>query len=174
MGTLVHSELLENSKYRKFLHKALPWYGHVGISHMFMTTLVDAAKTDSFGYVDFDHCNGFHWTGNIWVRPLISRNVDYLMTKLHIFILSLLDFSEPSMRIVDSEWGEVGIQRRQFIGNLSVLPYTRPGEQSFDLIVQVRLKIRRHRKKAVPIMQKSVRLELLFEKHWNVQVLLLC
>ena len=114
---------------------------------------------------------GFHWTGNIWIRPLISRNVDYLIPKLHMFILSLLEFSVPSMRIIDSEWGDADIERRQFIGNLSVLPYTRPGEQSYDLIVHVRLKMRRHRKKAIPIMQKSVRLELLFEKHWNVQVL---
>ena len=129
---------------------------------------------DGSGSVDFDHCNGFLWTGNIWIRPLISRNVENLMTNLQEFIRSLLEFAKPTMRIIDSEWGNAEIERRQFVGNLAVLPFTCPGEQSFDLIVHVKLRIRRHRKKAVPIMKKSVRMELWFEKIWSVQVLSVC
>jgi hypothetical protein len=44
MGSLVYVELLGNPRYRKFLHRAFPWIGYVGIKHFFMAPLVAAAK----------------------------------------------------------------------------------------------------------------------------------
>ena len=44
MGSLVYVELLGNPRYRKFLHRAFPWIGHVGIKHFFMAPSVAAAK----------------------------------------------------------------------------------------------------------------------------------
>jgi hypothetical protein len=166
MGTLLYPELLNKSRYRKFLHGAFPWIGHVGIIHMHMSSLIGAAKRNSYGKIEFDHRQ---WTDNIWIRLLISRNVDNLMTNLGDFVHSLIVFAKPEMKITDFEWGNGFMEHRQFIGTLSVA-FTGPGEQSFDLIVYVKLKIRRHRKRAVPIMSKAVKLELWFEKHSNFQV----
>lgn len=166
MGSLQYPELLENPRYRKFLHRAHPWYGHVGIIHLEMTDLVRAASTGGLGSVDFCHCNGYKWTDNIWIRPLISRNLDSVMTNLREFVLSLLKFTQPTIKILDSEWGDAEIvHNREFLGNLSIVPYTCPCEQSFELIVNVKLKFRRHRKSPVPIMSKPVRLWLDFKKN---------
>jgi hypothetical protein len=166
MGSLVYAELLNNPKYRKFLHRALPEIGHVGISHFFMTSLVGAAKEEGYGFLDFASCQ----TANIWIRPLISRNEDRLMLMLKGFILNLLKFSKPELRIRDAEWGEANIYHRQFIGGLSVLPWIpSPGELDFDLIVHVRLRIP-HSQNGVPIMKQYVKMELWFEKFSTAEV----
>ena len=165
MGSLEYVELLDKSKYRKFLHQALPWIGHAGIIHFFMSSLIHAAKNDGSGFVDFVVDSKFPWTSNVWIRLLINQKETRLMQKLQSFILSLLAFAKPEMRIVDSEWGEFGIDRREFIGDLVVLPFCSHGEDNFELIVHVRVVIPR-RQKAVCIMKQSVRMELTFEKSW--------
>jgi hypothetical protein len=172
MGSLVYVELLDKSKYRKFLHQALPWIGHAGIIHFFMSSLIDAAKNDGSGFVDFVVDSNFPWTSNIWIGLLINRKATRLMQKLESFILSLLAFAKPEMRIVDSEWGETCIDRREFIGDLVVLPFSSHGEHNFELIVHVRVVMPRCQK-AVCIMKQSVRMELTFEKNWY-QVLKFC
>jgi hypothetical protein len=82
MGSLVYVELLGNPRYRKFLHRAFPWVGHVGIKHFFMAPLVAAAKDTRSGIVDFFVTEETAWTTNVWIRPLLVRNVDRLMYKL--------------------------------------------------------------------------------------------
>ena len=52
MGSLVYVELLDKSKYRKFLHQALPWIGHAGIIHFFRSSLIHAAKNDGSEFVE--------------------------------------------------------------------------------------------------------------------------
>ena len=93
------------------------------------------------------------------------------MTNLNRFILSLLEFARPEMKITDSEWGDAYFDHnRKFIGNLVILPWAEPRvEDDFELHVHVRLFISRL-EKAVPIMKKSVRMELTFEKVWIVKV----
>ena len=105
MGSLVYVELLGNPRYRKFLHRAFPWIGHVGIKHFFMAPLVAAAKDTRSGIVDFSVTEETAWTTNVWIRPLLVRNVDRLMSKLSKFIVSLLRFAKPEMLIADYEWG---------------------------------------------------------------------
>jgi hypothetical protein len=173
MGSLGYVELLDNSKYRKFLHQELPWIGHAGIIHFFMTSLVRAAKNDGCGFVEFGVDSKTPWTSNIWIRLLITQKEKSLMRKLGRFILSLLAFAKPEMKIVDSEWGETSIDRREFLGTLVVLPVISLGEQVFDLLVHVRVVIP-PRQKTVCIMKQSVTMELTFEKYWIVQVRKLC
>ena len=173
MGSLVYVELLDNPRYRKFLHQALPDTGHIGIIHFMMTPFLRAAKEEDSGFLEFRGNYESPWTANIWIRPLISRNVDNLMTKSKEFILSLLEFARPEMKIIDSEWGDAYFDHdRKFIGDLVVLPWTEPRvEEAFELHVHVSIYISRS-EKAVPIMKKSVRMELTFEKLWNVKVLI--
>jgi hypothetical protein len=91
MGSLVYVELLDNPRYRKFLNRAFPWIGQVGIKHFFMTPFIAAAKDDRSGIVHFfTHSEEAAWTSNIWIRPLLVRNVDSLMIRLSEFIVSLL------------------------------------------------------------------------------------
>ena len=45
------------------------------------------------------------------------------------------------IRHYDSEWGEISIEHRQFIGTLVVLPLISHGKQDFDLLVHVRVVI---------------------------------
>ena len=120
---------------------------------MQMSPLIGAAKKYSYGKIEIDY---LQWKDKItFIRQLISRNVDNLMTNLRKFIHSVLAFANPKMGILDSEWGEACIERRKFIGQLCVLLCNCSGEQNFDLIVHVRL--------------KSDQLELWFEKSWNIQ-----
>jgi hypothetical protein len=169
MGSLVYVDLLDNSKYRKFLHQALPWIGHAGIIHFFMSSLVSAAKNDGSGSVEFGVDSESPWTSNIWIRLLITQKEKSLMRKLGRFILSLLAFAKPEMKIADFEWGETSINRREFLGTLVVLPVRSLGEQVFELLVHVRVVIP-PRQKAVCIMKQSVTMELTFEKFWIIQV----
>jgi len=53
MGSLVYVELLDNPRYRKFLHQALPDTGHVGMIHFFMAPFLRAAKEEDSGFLDF-------------------------------------------------------------------------------------------------------------------------
>jgi hypothetical protein len=169
MGSLVYVELLNNPRYRRFLRQALPCIDHVGIKHFFMTSLVRAAKEDGSGYVEFGVRHESPWTANLWIHPLISRNLDRLMFKLQEFIISLLQFAKPELKITDSEWGEAYIEKNQFIGNLDVVHQNYlPGEQHFANIVHVRL-VRCRKSNAVPILKQSVTIELTFEK-WMLQV----
>ena len=69
-GSLVYIELLGNPRYRKFLHRAFPWIGHIGIKHFFMTSLVAAAKDTRSGIVDFPVTEETAWTSNVLIRPL--------------------------------------------------------------------------------------------------------
>ena len=135
MGSLVFVELLGNPRYRKFLHRAFPWIGHVGIKHFFMAPLVAAAKETRSGIVYFSVTEETAWTTNVWIRPLLVRNVDRLMSKLSKFIVSLLRFAKPEMLIADYEWAEACIKDGQFIGQLVVTPsFYLPGAQhDFDL-----------------------------------------
>jgi hypothetical protein len=92
MGSLVYVELLDNPRYRKFLNRAFPWIGHVGIKHFFMTPFIAAAKDDRSGIVHFfTHSEEEAWTSNIWIRPLLVRNVDSLRSNcqnlLSFFVL---------------------------------------------------------------------------------------
>ena len=120
---------------------------------MQMSPLICAAKKYSYGKIEIDY---LQWKDKItFIRQLISRNVDNLMTNLRKFIHSVLAFANPKMGILDSEWGEACIERRKFTGQLCVLLCNCSGEQNFDLIVHVRL--------------KSDQLELWFEKSWNIQ-----
>lgn len=154
MGTLLYPRMLDNSRYRKFLHQTFPCIGHVGIIHMQMSPLIGAAKKYSYGKIEIDY---LQWTDKItFIRPLISRNLDNLMMNLRKIIHSVFAFANPKVGILDSEWGEAYFERRKFIGQLCVLLCNCPGEQNFDLIVHVSL--------------KPVKLELWFEKSWNVQV----
>jgi len=173
MGSLDYVELLENPRYRKFLHQALPEIGHTGIIHFLMTPVLHSAKVDSSrGFLEISRNHNSPWTTNIWFRPLISRNSDFLLPKLQGFILTLLEFARPEMKITDSELGDAYFDHhRQFIGDLVVLPWTEPRvEEDFELHVYVRLYISRS-EKAVQILEKSVRMELTFKKVWIVQVL---
>jgi hypothetical protein len=63
MGNLVYDELLDNPRYKTFLHKALPDTGHVGIIHFIMTSLVGAAKEGGSGFLDFSSSR----TANMWI-----------------------------------------------------------------------------------------------------------
>ena len=173
MGSLVYVDLLDNPKYTKFLHQALPWIGHAGMIHFFMSSLISAARKDGSGFVDFGVDSDSPWTSNIWIRLLISQKEECLKRKLGRFILSLLAFAKPEMKIIDSEWGEISINRREFLGTLVVLPFSSHGEQNFDLLVHVRVVIPR-RQNAVCIMKQSVTMELTFEKYWIFQVRKLC
>jgi hypothetical protein len=169
MGSLVHVELLNNPKYRRFLRQALPCIDNVGIKHFFMSSVVWAAKENGSGYVEFGVRQESPWTAKLWILPLISRNVDRLMYKLQEFIISLLQFAKPEMKITDSEWGEAYIEKNQFIGSLDVAHRNYlPGEQHFATIVHVRLVLCR-RSNAVPILKQSVAIQLTFEK-WMLQV----
>jgi hypothetical protein len=135
-----------------------------------------SAKVDSSrGFLEIRRNYKSPWTTNIWFRPLISQNLYFLLPKLQGFILTLLEFARPEMKITDSEWGDADFNRdRQFIGDLVVLPWTEPRvEQDFELQVHVRLYISR-RDKAVPILEKSVRMELTFKKVLIAKVLSLC
>jgi hypothetical protein len=163
MGSLVYVELLGNPRYRKFLHRAFPWIGHVGIKHFFMAPLVAAAKDTRSGIVDFFVTEETAWTTNVWIRPLLVRNVDRLMYKLSKFIVSLLRFAKPEMLIADYEWAEACIKDGQFIGQLVVTPsFYLPGAQhDFDYFVRVRL-TRTRRENAVPSLKQSVTMKLKF------------
>jgi len=163
MGSLVYVELLGNPRYRKFLHRAFPWIGHVGIKHFFMAPLVAAAKDTRSGIVDFSVTEKTAWTANIWIRPLLVRNVDRLMYKLSNFFVSLLRFAKPEMLIADYEWAEACIKDGQFIGQLVVTPsFYLPGAQhDFDYFVRIRL-TRPRRENAVPSLKQSVTMKLKF------------
>ena len=163
MGSLVFVELLGNPRYRKFLHRAFPWIGHVGIKHFFMAPLVAAAKDTRSGIVDFSVTEETAWITNVWIRPLLVRNVDRLMYKLSKFIVSLLRFAKPEMLIADYEWAEACIKDGQFIGQLVVTPsFYLPGAQhDFDYFVRVRL-TRTRRENAVPSLKQSVTMKLKF------------
>ena len=161
MGSLEFVELLGNPRYRKFLHRAFPWIGHVGIKHFFMAPLVAAAKDTRSGIVDFFVTEETAWTTNVWIRPLLVRNVDRLMYKLSKFIVSLLRFAKPEMLIADYEWAEACIKDGQFIGQLVVTPsfYLPGAQQDFDYLVRVRL-TRPRRENAVPSLKQSVTMRL--------------
>ena len=58
MGSLVFVELLGNPRYRKFLHRAFPWIGHVGIKHFVMAPSVAAAKDTRSGIVYLGSLDG--------------------------------------------------------------------------------------------------------------------
>jgi len=163
MGSLVYVELLGNPRYRKFLHRAFPWIGHVGIKHFFMAPLVAAAKDTRSGIVDFFVTEETAWTTNVWIRPLLVLNVDRLMYKLSKFIVSLLRFAKTEMLIADYEWAEACIKDGQFIGQLVVTPsFYLPGAQhDFDFFVRVRL-MRPRRENAVPSLKQSVTMKLKF------------
>ena len=163
MGSLVFVELLGNPRYRKFLHRAFPWIGHVRIKHFFMAPLVAAAKDTRSGTVDFSVTEETAWTTNVWIRPLLVRNVDRLMSKLSKFIVSLLRFAKPEMLIADYEWAEACIKDGQFIGQLVVTPsfYLPGAQQDFDYLVRVRL-TRPRRENAVPSLKQSVTMKLKF------------
>ena len=178
MGSLVYVELLDNPRYRAFLHQSLPWIGHVGIIHFYMSSLVSAAKNEDSGFVDFVVNPDSPWTANIWIRPLISQNESSLMSKLRRFVHSLLGFAKPEMKIIDSEWGEASIENRQFIGTLVVWPHAYyPNEQDFELLVEVKLSIKKQksrRQETVPIMEQSVTMELTFKKNYTPKVQAIC
>jgi hypothetical protein len=115
MGSLVYVELLDNPRYRKFRH--------VGIKYFFMTLFIAAAKDNRSGIVNFFTLSEeAAWTSNIWIRPLLVRNVDSLMIKRSNFIVSLLRFAKPEMLIHDYEWARAYIKDGQFIGQLDVTP----------------------------------------------------
>ena len=175
MGSLIFVELLDNPRYIKFLHRAFPWIGHVGIKHFFMTALVAAAKEDRAGIVEFCVTEEAAWTENVWIRPLLVRNVDRLMQKSSRFIVSLLRFAKPDMLISDYEWAEAYIKDGQFIGQLVVTPifYLPGAQQEFDILVRIRL-TRPRRENAVPSLKQSVIMKLKFEKIPYGQVLALC
>jgi hypothetical protein len=114
MGLLVYVELLDNPRYRKFLSRAFPWIRHVRIKHFFMTPFIAAAKDGRSGIVHFfTHSKEAAWTSNILILPLLVRNVDSLMIKLSIFIVSLLRFAKPEMSIQDYEWARPYIKDGQ-------------------------------------------------------------
>jgi hypothetical protein len=124
----------------------------------FMAPLVAAAKDNRSGIVDFFVTEETAWTANVWIHPLLVRNVDRLMYKLSKFIVSLLHFAKPEMFIADYEWAEAYIKDGQFIGQLVVTPsFYLPGvQQDFDYFVRVRL-TRPHRENAVPSLKQSHR-----------------
>jgi hypothetical protein len=163
MASLVYVELLGNPRYRKFLHGAFPWIGHVGIKHFFMAPLVTAEKNTRSGIVDFFVTEETAWTSNVWIRPLLVRNVDRLMYKLSKFLVCLLRFAKPEMLITDYEWAEACIKDGQFIGKLVVTPsfYLLGAQQHFDYFVRVRL-TRPRRENAVPSLKQSVTMKLKF------------
>ena len=173
MGSL-DPALLDNPSYRKFLLRALPLFGDLGIRHFYMSSLLAAAKEDGSGFVQFRMSHEpSTWTNIFWVCPLISRNKNMLMSKLERFILSLLQFAKPEMKVIDAEWGDTDLKPRQFVGTLVVWPWIYlPGEQAFDQLIHVRLMIRR-RKKAASVMKHYVKLELKFERFY-ISVRSLC
>jgi hypothetical protein len=105
-----------------------------------MTPFITAAKDDHSLIVHFSmHSEEAAWTSNIWVRPLLVRNVDSLMIKLSKFIVSLLRFAKPEnpRLIQDYEWAGAYSKDGQFIGQLVVTPsfYLPSAQQDFDQLV---------------------------------------
>jgi hypothetical protein len=100
------------------------------------------------------------------------------MLMLKEFILNLVKFSKPELKIRNAEWAEANIDHCQFIEGLSVLPWIpTPGELDFDLIVHVRLGISRNQNgvpNLLPIMKQHVKMELWFEKFSIAEVQSLC
>ena len=89
-----------------------------------------AAKDTRSGIVDFSVTEETAWTTNVWIRPLLVRNVDRLIYKFSKFIVSLLRFAKPEMLIADYEWAKADIKDGQFIRQLVVTPsFYLPGAQ---------------------------------------------
>ncbi len=87
-----------------------------------MNSFIAAAKDDISGIVHFStHSEEAAWTSNIWIRPLLVRDVDSLMIKLSKFIVSLLCFAKPEM-LIHYKWARAYIKDDQFIGQLVVTP----------------------------------------------------
>ena len=57
----------------------VPWIGHVGIKHFFMTPLVAAAKDNRSGIVHFFVTKETAWTAKVWIRPLLVRIAESLI-----------------------------------------------------------------------------------------------
>ena len=102
----VYVVLLDNPtwRYRKYILQACPWNGHVRVKHFLWPLLAGLLKRTAPDLSFLVWVTP--WTANIWFRPLISRNEDKLVFKLQDFILSLLQYAKPEMKITDSEWGE--------------------------------------------------------------------
>ena len=170
MGSLDYLKLLEDSKYRNFLHRTFPFVDRVEMCHCLMKPLIYAARNCRSGFVEFG-CDA--WTANPWIFPLISRNLKLLTMKLESLILSTFKYARPDWKITDSDWCEAFFDNRQFVGSFGI--FQNDDENFLHDLMSVKVRVRfltnRRRSGQIPIMNSSVNIELTFEEIVDEQVL---